>query len=515
MRYRAGTTSPALDGVSLTVGNGEVVAVVGESGSGKSTMARAVLGLTPSTARLSGRIAFHGRDLLGLGARRWREIRGRRIGLIAQDPLAALDPVKRVGDQVAEALLAHRLAGRRSVRGQVAEALAAAGLDDPDLQARRYPHELSGGMRQRVLIGLIIALRPQLIVADEPTSALDVTVQRTILDQITALNADGTGVLLITHDLAVATERAHRIVVLSHGQVVETGPAARVLNEPTMDYTRRLIAAAPSLTSARRVRQPPPAGRPPLLSVRDLGKVYRRTAVAVDGVSFDVHPGETVAIVGESGSGKTTTARMVLRLADATSGRILFKGGDITAAGGRDLRRLRRHVQLIHQDPASTLDPRFTVERCVAEPLKALTSGSAAERRRTVTRLLEEVALGPDLLRRRSTELSGGQRQRVAIARALACRPDLIVCDEPVSALDVSVQAQILDLLVRLQEELSLSYLFISHDLAVVRQIAHRILVMRQGRVVEIGRTEQIFEAPRHEYTKALLAAIPGRAPLR
>ncbi|MDQ7905127.1 ABC transporter ATP-binding protein [Phytohabitans sp. ZYX-F-186] len=515
VRYRVDPAVPALDGVDLTVGEGEVVAVVGESGSGKSTMARTVLGLTLPAAHVSGRIAFQGRDLLPLDARRWREVRGRGIGLIAQDPLAALNPVMRVGDQVAEALLAQRLVDRRGVRRKVVEALAAAGLDDPEPLARRYPHELSGGMRQRVLIGLMIALRPRLIVADEPTSALDVTVQRVILDQITALNAGGTGVLLITHDLAVAAERAHRVVVLRHGRMVETGPAAQVLDRPAAAYTRELVTALPGLTSARKVRAPARTDAPmPLLCVRDLTKVYgrkQRATRAVDGVSFDVHAGETVAVVGESGSGKTTTARMVLRLAAPTAGRILFQGADITTLGGRDLRRTRRHIQLVHQDPASTLDPRFTVERCVAEPLKVFTSGTAAERRRTVARLLDEVALGPELLRRRSTELSGGQRQRVAIARALACRPDLLVCDEPVSALDVSVQSQILDLLVRLQQELSLSYLFISHDLAVVRQIAHRVVVMRHGRVVETGTTEQIFDAPRHDYTKALLAAIPGR----
>jgi peptide/nickel transport system ATP-binding protein len=383
--------------------------------------------------------------------------------------------------------------------------LAEAGMADPAKQAGRYPHQLSGGMCQRALIAIGLAGRPQLLIADEPTSALDVTVQRRILDHLTSLAAEsGTAILLITHDLGVAADRASRIVVLSQGSVAEEGKTAEIISAPSQPYTQQLLAAAPSMTSASR---PPAPAAEPLVSVRDLAKTFDGGIRAVDGISFDIPRGQTLALVGESGSGKSTTARMVLRLETPSAGSVEFDGQDITALSGAELRRLRRRMQIVYQNPYASLNPKFSIEDVVAEPLRAF-----GLPRTRVPELLEQVALPASVARRKPAELSGGQRQRVAIARALALRPDLVVCDEPVSALDVSVQAQILRLLAELQSELGLSYLFISHDLAVVRQLADQVGVMREGALVELGPASQVLEEPQAEYTKELLDAIPGRS---
>ncbi|WP_318306022.1 ABC transporter ATP-binding protein [Amycolatopsis solani] len=495
---------PAVRDVGLHVDAGEVVAVVGESGSGKSTTAHAAIGLLPRGGRVDGgSITFDGRDLLALSDKQWRGVRGREIALVPQDPAVSLNPVHRIGDQVAEVLKIHGLADRRTASLEAISLLERAGVPDPAVRARQYPHQLSGGLRQRVLIASALAGRPKLIIADEPTSALDVTVQRRILDHLTSLAAEsGTAILLITHDLGVAADRASRIVVLSDGSVVEEGSS--VVSTPTHPYTRQLIAAAPSLSSPSR---PPAPAAEPLVSVRDLAKTFDGGIRAVDGVSFDIPRGQTLALVGESGSGKSTTARMVLRLETPSAGSISFDGADITSLAGQELRRLRRRMQIVYQNPYASLNPKFSIEDVVAEPLRAF-----GLPRTSVPSLLDQVALPASVARRKPAELSGGQRQRVAIARALALRPDLVVCDEPVSALDVSVQAQILELLAELQSSLGLSYLFISHDLAVVRQLADQVGVMRVGALVELGPAARVLEAPEAEYTKELLAAIPGRS---
>ncbi|MCD0450918.1 ABC transporter ATP-binding protein [Actinocorallia sp. API 0066] len=504
---------PTVRSVDLDVRPGEIVALVGESGSGKSTIAHAVTGLLPPGARVDGgAITFGGLDLARLPERAFRQVRGARIGFVPQDPGVALNPVQRIGAQVAEALVVHGLAGRRTARGEAVALLDRAGLPDPAVRARQYPHELSGGMRQRVLIAMAIAARPDLIVADEPTSALDPTVQKVILDHFTRLAAEsGTAVLLITHDLGVAADRAHRTAVMARGELAETGPTARVLTDPRAPATRDLLAA--TLVPDSPPKPPPASGGAPLLVAEGLVKEFRLGKApvrAVDEVGFEIRRGETLALVGESGSGKSTTARLVLRLSEPQAGRIVLDGEDVTRHRGERLRLLRRRVQLIHQNPASSFDPRLSVLDVVTEPLRAFGIGDRAARAERARELLEQVALPASALRRRPAELSGGQNQRVAIARALAVSPELIVCDEPVSALDVSVRARVLDLLAALQEETGVAYLFITHDLAVVKRIAHRVAVMRTGRIVETGTAQAVFDDPRHEHTRALLAAIPG-----
>ncbi|WP_440709639.1 dipeptide ABC transporter ATP-binding protein [Herbiconiux sp. YIM B11900] len=531
--------TPVVADLDLTLAPGEVVALVGESGSGKSTTARAILGLLPPEAEVRrGEVALDGIALLGLSPRQLRPLRGRRIGYVPQDPASSLDPVQRIGRQVAEVFRVHGIGSRADRRGRVVEALRTAGIDEPERRMRQFPHELSGGLQQRALIAIALAASPQLLVADEPTSALDVTVQKEILDNLAQSTASrGTSVLLITHDLGVAAERADRIVVLNAGRIVEQGPARTVLTAPQHEYTRRLVAATPSMGAASLTvvdRQPHTreagpfaqardASAPPLLTVTDLVKDFgsaarRRRAgrdqapPAVDGVGFELARGTTFALVGESGSGKTTTARIIARLETATSGSVVFDGADITTAAGERLRLLRRRIQFVHQNPHAALDPRFTVAEAIGEPLRAFGLGDPGERRRRAGELLDRVALPTALLDRGTARLSGGQAQRVAIARALAPEPEFVVLDEAVSALDVSVQAQILELLAGLKADLGLSYLFISHDLAVVAEIADEVAVMRGGRLIERGSPRQVFAAPADPYTQRLVAAVPGTA---
>ncbi len=521
---RGSSARTALHGVSLEVGRGERVAIVGESGSGKSTTAHAVLRLLPAaadltggTVRLSGVADGSGDlDLVTATDRQVRSVRGVRIGFVPQDPTVSLNPVTRIGTQVAEVLRIHGLATGAEARERAVEELRRAGIDRPELRARQYPHELSGGMRQRVLIAIALIGDPEMLVADEPTSALDVTVQRTILDHLDRLVAErGTSVLFITHDLGVAADRADRIVVMSEGRIVEQGTPAEVLGAPREAYTRALIAAAPSLddvtVSVGRATGLPSERPDPLVVATGLRKSFDRVT-AVDGVDVTVPRGRTLALVGESGSGKSTTARLVLGLERPDAGRVRFDGADVGGTRGAALRAYRRQAQIVQQNPYAALHPRLSVGAVIADPLAAFGIGTRRSRAARAAELLDLVALPSSVLGRRPAELSGGQRQRVAIARALALDPSFIVLDEPVSALDVSVQAQILDLLAELQSALGVSYLFISHDLAVVRRIAHEVSVLRGGRVVEHGDVAQVLHDPQHEYTRALLDAIPGRS---
>ncbi|MBX8548131.1 ABC transporter ATP-binding protein [Pseudomonas cichorii] len=519
-----GQLTQAVRNVSFQVARGETVAIVGESGSGKSTIANSILGLLPDNATItSGELRVDGNDLSHASEREKRRIRGSIIGLVPQDPMVSLNPTLRIGQQIAEALIqAH---GRRypAIDADVVELLEQVGLDKPVLRARQYPHELSGGMRQRVLIAIALAGNPRLIIADEPTSALDVTVQRKILDHLQRLVGErGISLLIITHDLGVAADRADRVLVMKSGELVEQGPPRQILVNPEHSYTRALIAAAPAFGQ----RKSPTAPRPfspdatPLLTLSNIGKTYRLPYVkgedadfqALQDVNFKVYPGQTLAIVGESGSGKSTALRIALGLEKPTHGRVLFEDRDVTDLGWNEFRPLRRRIQLVQQNPFGALDPRFTLFESIVEPLVSfgLLKGRALEQ--AARQLIERVHLPTAYLDRLPRELSGGQRQRVAIARALALQPDLLLLDEPVSALDVSVQAQILDLLVELQSELGIAYVLVSHDLAVVASVAHQVLVLKHGKTVEQGPASDVFERPEAAYTQELIAAIPGRS---
>ena len=506
--------------VSFDLHAGEALTLVGESGSGKSTTAQAVIGLLPGNGRIdAGSIRLGSLELTELSPRELQALRGKQIGYVPQDPNNSLNPVKQIGAGLAEVLQIHRWGDRAAIRRRVVELLDRVGIPEPERRARQYPHELSGGMKQRVLIASALALNPQLVIADEPTSALDVTVQKRILDLLDELRADlGTALLLVTHDLGVAAERSNRIVVLKDGQVQEQGPVAQVLRAPRADYTVRLLADIPSFSvSPRAPRVPDAAGPPAAIRVDGLVQDFasHRWRVppfrAVHGVSFEVPAGTTHALVGESGSGKTTTARSVLGFHRPTEGVVLVDGQRVADLRREDLRRFRRRAQLVQQNPYASLDPRQSVAEIITEPLRNFERTSTPERRAVVTELLDRVALPAGTADRHPRELSGGQRQRVAIARALVLEPSVVVLDEPVSALDVTVQAQILRLLEALQRDLGLTYLFISHDLAVVRRIADTVSVMRAGRIVEAGPLAQVFDYPRSDYTQALIDAIPAR----
>ncbi|SDR94426.1 peptide/nickel transport system ATP-binding protein [Brevibacterium sandarakinum] len=518
------SSAPAVDGVSFAVAAGSMTAVVGESGSGKSTTANAVIGLLPESAQITGgHIRLGEVDLGALGASTWRGVRGSQIGYVPQDPGSSLNPLQTIGKSVAEALRIHKRADRKSARAQVIDLLAKVGIDRPQMRADQFPHELSGGMRQRVLIASAIALRPRLLIADEPTSALDVTVQKQVLDLLDGLRAEtGMGVLFITHDLAVAGERADDVVVMQSGKVVEAGPAARIFSRPATDYTARLLADAPALkTKARHTAtaedSQADSSSAAFVSVEGLTQVYARNedqVIGVDDVSLSVQRGTTHGIVGESGSGKTTTGKALAGFLTPQSGRIRigdFDTADSVKGNAARVRRrdFRRRVQLVHQNPYSALDPKHSIRQILTEPLRNFRIGTRASRAGLVAEALDRVSLPTEFLDRRPQELSGGQLQRVAIARALIAGPELVVFDEAVSALDVTVQAQILDLLDELQVELGLTYVFISHDLAVVRQIADTVSVMSQGRLMENGPTEDLFARPQTHYTRTLLDAIP------
>ncbi|KZM68660.1 dipeptide ABC transporter ATP-binding protein [Nocardia terpenica] len=539
-----GRLIPAVRGVDLSVYPGQTVAIVGESGSGKSTTAHAVIDLLPGTGKVtSGSIMFDGKDLATASKRDVVAVRGRGIGFVPQDPMSNLNPVWKIGFQIRETLEANGIAKGKAARQRAIELLDEAGMSDSARRVNQYPHEFSGGMRQRALIAIGLSCRPKLLIADEPTSALDVTVQRQILDHLDVLTGElGTAVLLITHDLGLAAERAEHLVVMYRGRVVESGPALQILRDPQHEYTRKLVNSAPSLASQRlssvrkraEVREQAvqvaeqlaevdaefTAATDDVVVASNLTKVFKirgntpwksSNLVAVDDVSFRLRRGTTTAIVGESGSGKSTVAQMVLGLLEPTSGSVTFDNREVAKLDSKAALAFRRRVQPVFQDPYGSLDPMYSIYRTIEEPLRTHRIGSPKEREATVRDLLDKVSLPATVMRRYPNELSGGQRQRVAIARALALSPEVVVCDEAVSALDVLVQAQILNLLNELQAELGLSYLFITHDLAVVRQIADDVVVMQSGKIVEQATTTEVFDSPQSEYTRRLLDAIPGR----
>ncbi|MGO1411739.1 MAG: dipeptide ABC transporter ATP-binding protein [Microbacterium sp.] len=519
-------------GVGFDIYEGETVAIVGESGSGKSTTATAIMDLLPGTGKVTaGSVQLSGRELTTVKRSEMESLRGREIGYVPQDPMSNLNPVWSIGFQVKETIRANGLAhNRKDVHRMAVEVLQNAGLADAERRLHQFPHQFSGGMRQRALIGIGLAADPKLLIADEPTSALDVTVQQVILDHLATLTRDkGTSVLFITHDLGLAAERADRIIVMSKGEIVESGPSREILEAPQHPYTRRLVDAAPSLASTRIQAQVQESGtaatttaltdQAAIVEVRDLVKEYsiRKGGFrsepfrAVDNVSFQIPKGRTLALVGESGSGKSTVAKMVLQLEKATSGSVLIEGRDTTEMSHRDVFSLRGRMQPVFQDPYGSLDPMRSLGALIAEPLGIHGIGDQASRRERVYELLDQVALPKELASRYPNELSGGQRQRIAIARALALKPSIVVLDEAVSALDVLVQDQILQLLSELQSELDLTYLFITHDLAVVRVAADLVAVMEKGRIVEQGSVDRVFDSPEQEYTQRLLNAIPGR----
>ncbi|WP_326814997.1 MULTISPECIES: ABC transporter ATP-binding protein [unclassified Streptomyces] len=528
----------AVDGLSFTLEKGAALGVVGESGSGKSASAYALLGLHRGTgATVGGSIRVAGVDVQAADDAELRALRGAKAAMVFQDPLSSLDPYYAVGDQIAEVYRVHTRASGRAARARAVDVLDRVGIPDAARRSRSRPHEFSGGMRQRALIAMALACEPQLLIADEPTTALDVTVQAQILDLLHTLRREtGMGLLLVTHDVGVAAESVDEVLVMQSGREVERGPVAEVLGTPRQPYTRELLAAVPRVDAKRPEPELVPAGRvadagrprldaavsraaqvgEPLLEAIDLRREFgrgRSRVTAVDGVSLTLHPGETLGIVGESGSGKTTLGRMLVRLLDPTAGRLHYRGTEIGSLSDKALRPHRRELQMVFQDPVASLNPRRSIGESVADPLRAAGAFDDTRVRARVQELLERVGLDPDRYDRYPHEFSGGQRQRVGIARALAADPKLIVCDEPVSALDVTTQAQVTALLAELQRELGLGLVFIAHDLAVVRQVSDRVAVMRQGRIVEQGSVDEVYGAPQDPYTKQLLAAVPALDP--
>ncbi|MFS0714241.1 ABC transporter ATP-binding protein [Microbacterium sp. 2P01SA-2] len=511
-----GAVTSAVDGIDLDVRPGELVALLGESGSGKTITARAIMGIHDAAAVVTAdEMRLGGTDLLTLDEERFRRLRGPRMSMVLQDALSALNPVLTIGDQVGEVFRVHRRMSRRAARARAVELLELVGIPAAADRVDDYPHQFSGGMRQRILIAMAIALEPELLIADEPTTALDVTVQAQILRLLHDLRERlGMAVLLITHDIGVVTEVADRVVVMRHGAVVESGDADEVFSAPREPYTRELLASAPHPAPARVLD--PAARDEVVLEVSGLRRTFRvgptfarRAVAAVGGVDLVLRRGETLGIVGESGSGKSTLARMIVGLESSDAGTVMYRGADITRRTRGRRPPAQPGIQMVFQDPYASLDPRMRVRDVVAEPLAVARTGSASERRDRVAELLELVGMKPDMMYRFPHQFSGGQRQRIGIARSLMRDPDILVCDEPVSALDVTIQAQVVDLLVELQERLGVGILFISHDLSVVRNLAHRVLVMYRGECVETGEVGQIFDRPQHDYTRSLLASIP------
>lgn len=543
-----GFWNPVVKDVSFDVNAGETVAIVGESGSGKSVTSLSIMGLLNNkTARISGEIFLNGQDLLSLKEHQMRNLRGREMAMIFQEPMTSLNPVFTIGRQIAEALTCHGDIDAKTAKAETLRLLDKVRIPNAVSRFSDYPHQFSGGMRQRVMIAMALASRPKLLIADEPTTALDVTIQAQILDLIKTLQEEeGTSVLFITHDMGVVAEIADRTVVMYRGEMVENGATADLFLHAAHPYTRALLSAVPHLGSMNGIaeplpfpvidmatgekQEPVPVSRQvdmqkPILDVRNLTTRYHVTggllgkatgAVhAVENVSFQLFPGETLALVGESGCGKSSIGRTIMRLANATSGKVMLKDDDLLSLSAEKLRLIRRNVQMIFQDPFASLNPRMSVGNAVAEPLIQHGLFSKTEAHEKAAALLERVGLSADIVKRYPHEFSGGQRQRIAIARALALDPKVIVADEAVSALDVSIKAQVCNLMMDLQESLGLSYLFISHDMAVVERVSHRVAVMYLGEIVEIGPRSAVFENPQHPYTRKLMAAVPVLDPAR
>jgi peptide/nickel transport system ATP-binding protein len=511
----------AVRNVSFEVGRGETLGIVGESGSGKSVTARTIMRLLPSPPSMvkAGEVLFQGQNLADKSAHEMEAIRGRDIGMIFQDPMSSLNPTMRIGRQIEESLIKHRGLSAQEARREGLEMLQMVGIPNSDTRYMQYPHEFSGGMRQRVMIAIALACRPSLLIADEPTTALDVTIQAQILHQMKELQRQlGTSIILITHDLSVVAGMCDRVVVMKEGEIVEEGTTEEIFAAPKHPYTQNLLNALPRLDEKKRPKPAPAVIRSedgqPLLEVRSLRQYFDmgkgQIVKAVNDISFDIRAGETLGVVGESGSGKSTTGRAILRLNEPSGGEVLFKGIPLNRLNRKEMKIMRRHMQMIFQDPYASLNPRLKVEDIIGEALDVhgMTSGKQARQKR-VEELLEMVGLNASHAPRYPHEFSGGQRQRIGIARTLAVEPEFIVCDEPLSALDVSIQAQIVKLLEELQQRLGLTYLFIAHDLSMVKHISDRVAVMYKGKIVELAESEELYSNPLHPYTKSLLAAIP------